>query len=141
MKCCRPIPGDEIIGYIRRGRGVSIHRSDCSRVVNEPNRLVDIEWKSLDQMRCPVDISIECYDRPGILGMITTVIAEQKINIREGKFGPLLTDKGKNTLSYRFEGDEIGFERLTLEVAGLDQLNQIMDLIREVEGVTRVARQ
>ncbi len=141
MKCCRPIPGDEIIGYIRRGRGVSIHRSDCSRVVNEPNRLVDIEWKSLDQMRCPVDISIECYDRPGILGMITTVIAEQKINIREGKFGPLLTDKGKNTLSYRFEGDEIGFERLTLEVAGLDQLNQIMDLIREVEGVTRVVRQ
>jgi len=141
MKCCRPIPGDEIIGYIRRGRGVSIHRSDCSRVVNEPNRLVDIEWKSLDQMRCPVDISIECYDRPGILGMITTVIAEQKINIREGKFGPLLTDKGKNTLSYRFDGDEIGFERLTLEVAGLDQLNQIMDLIREVEGVTRVVRQ
>ena len=141
MKCCRPIPGDEIIGYIRRGKGVSIHRAGCNRLVNEPNRLVDIEWKPADQMTFPVDIVIECYDRPGILGEITTTIAQKNINIREGKFGPLLNDRSKESPSYRFEGGEIGFERLRIEVSELSQLNQIMERIRDVEGVTRVDRQ
>jgi len=141
MKCCRPIPGDEIIGYIRRGKGVSIHRAGCNRLVNEPNRLVDIEWKPADQMTFPVDIVIECYDRPGILGEITTTIAQKNINIREGKFGPLLNDRSKESPSYRFEGGEIGFERLRIEVSELSQLNQIMERIRDVEGVTKVDRQ
>jgi len=140
MKCCRPIPGDEIIGYIKRGGGVSVHRTDCSRLPNDPYRLINIEWKSIDQIRYAVDLIIECHDRPGILGEITTAIAGFQVNIREGKFGPILADRSKDTINCQFEEDGFGFERLTVEVTGLEQLDQLLDAVRNLEGITKIAR-
>ena len=140
MKCCRPIPGDEIIGYIKRGGGVSVHRTNCSRLPNDPDRLINIEWKSIDQIRYAVDLIIECHDRPGILGEITTAIAGLQVNIREGKFGPILADRNKDTINCQFEEGGAGFERLTVEVTGLEQLDQLLDAVRNLEGVTKIVR-
>ena len=68
MKCCTPIPGDTIIGYITRGRGISIHKEDCLRLANEPERIVNVEWKSADQVTYMAQISVECEDAPGMIG-------------------------------------------------------------------------
>lgn len=84
-KCCNPIPGDQIIGYITRGKGVSVHRADCPNVLREGNdmmRIIDVSWDiSTDQMSYPVTIELGCYDRQGILTEILSRISDAKINI------------------------------------------------------------
>jgi len=84
-RCCNPVPNDSIMGYITRGRGVTIHRSDCSNVLRlkeeDRDRLIDVEWGSSPNRVFPVDIRIQAYDRPGLLRDITTVLANDKINV------------------------------------------------------------
>ncbi len=81
-RCCHPVPGDRIIGYITRSRGVTIHRQDCYNVLHEDEkeRLVGVGWEPTDSLY-PVKIKVEAWDRVGLIRDITTIIAEEKVNI------------------------------------------------------------
>ena len=84
-RCCRPVPNDPIIGYITRGRGVTIHRQDCGNVLRlqgeDRDRLIEVEWGSVSDEGYLVDIAVEAYDRSGLLRDITVVLANEKINL------------------------------------------------------------
>ena len=137
MKCCNPIPGDQVVGYITRGRGVSVHRAGCIRVLDEPERFVSVSLpeKSSDKNGShppdiyPVKIFVECSDHPGMLGEITTAIAKYKVNIRSGNFQPSI-ERLEATASDHF----------TIDVTGAGQLEEVMQAIRRLKGVQRVTR-
>ena len=137
MKCCNPIPGDQVIGYLTRGRGVSVHRAGCIRILDEPERLLDVKWleKPLSENDdhpppiYPVKILVECNDRPGMLGEITTAIAQSKVNIRSGTFQPSAVHL-----------DSEASDNLTIDVIGAQQLDEVMQAIRHLKGVQRVTR-
>ncbi len=83
-RCCNPMPGDRIVGYITRGRGVTVHRQDCSnmQVTTEPERLIDVTWGHVAaEQRYPVPVEIIAYDREGLLRDISTIIADEKVNM------------------------------------------------------------
>ncbi len=137
MKCCNPIPGDQVVGYLTRGRGVSVHRAGCIRILDEPERLLAVKWleKSMSENGdhppdvYPVKILVECSDRPGMLGAITTAIAQYKVNIRCGTFQP-------STVHL----DATAADNLTIDVTGAEQLDKVMEAIRQLKGVQRVIR-
>ena len=138
MKCCNPIPGDEVMAYVTKGKGISIHKHYCQRIPNEDaDRLIQVNWEPVDGLSYPTEITFEVQDRSGILGKVTTAIAEQKINIREGNFGPTKTH-GNIKTNPASEG--IGYNKMMLEVTGLKQLEQAMRAIRELKEVIRVSR-
>ena len=132
MKCCTPIPGDTIIGYITRGRGISIHKEDCLRLANEPERLVHVEWKSADQVTYMARISVECEDAPGMIGEIGIAVAQCGVNIQAGSFG---AGSGRRGVDGRVSN------LLTLEVTGVGQLEEVMGKILLLDGVRRVKRE
>ncbi len=85
-KCCRPMAGDDIIGYITRGRGVTVHRADCANILamNEPERLIDVSWGGVPQeQRYSVPIEIIAYDREGLMRDISAMIADEQVNISD----------------------------------------------------------
>ena len=125
--CCNPLPGDNIIGYITRSRGVTIHRADCHNIVNEKEkeRLVAVEWGQSDLMY-PVNIQVEAWDRVGLMSDITTAVAEEQVNIAGVKMAE--GDNHKITVD------------LTLETRGLAHLSQVMKKIDAVKGVLGVSR-
>ena len=137
MKCCNPIPGDPVVGYLTRGRGVSVHRSGCIRILDEPERLLVVRWLEKPMSEngneppaiYPVKILVECSDRPGMLGEITTAIAQYKVNIRCGTFQP-------STVHL----DATAADNLTIDVTGAEQLDKVMEAIRQLKGVQRVTR-
>ena len=137
MKCCNPIPGDQVVGYLTRGRGVSVHRSGCARILDEPERLLAVKWTETPSAENenqpsdvhPVKILVECSDRPGMLGEITTAIAQYKVNIRSGNFQP-------STVHL----DSTASDNLTIDVTGAEQLNKVMQGILQLKGVQRVTR-
>jgi guanosine-3',5'-bis(diphosphate) 3'-pyrophosphohydrolase len=126
-QCCRPVPGDNIIGYITRSRGVSIHRQDCPNIIHEDEkeRLIPVEWGQSSQ-HYPVGIQVEAWDRVGLMRDVTTVVAEEKVNITSVNLA------GRN-------GQIISLF-LTLETKGLAQLSQILKKIDGVKGVISVSR-
>lgn len=126
-QCCHPVPGDKIIGYITRSRGVSIHRQDCHNIVNEDEkeRLVPVEWGQGDHLY-PVGIQVEAWDRVGLMRDVTTLVAEEKVNITSVN----LADGDGQTINMF----------LTLETKGLAQLSQILKKIDGVKGVISVSR-
>lgn len=125
--CCNPLPGDNIIGYITRSRGVTIHRADCHNIVHEKEkeRLVAVQWGQTDLMY-PVNIQVEAWDRVGLMSDITTVVAEEQVNIAGVKMAE--GDNHKITVD------------LTLETRGLAHLSQVMKKIDAVKGVLGVSR-
>ncbi len=126
-QCCHPVPGDKIIGYITRSRGVTIHRADCINVLNEDEkeRLIPVEWGQSDLLY-PVRVQVEAWDRVGLVRDVTTVVAEEKINIASIS---LASGNGQNITIH-----------LTLETKGLAQLSQILKKIDGVRGVVSVTR-
>ena len=82
-KCCHPIPGDPIVGFITRGKGVTVHLRSCPTVLNEREvpRLIEVEWEAAPTQTYPIAIRVEAYDRTGLLNDITQVVAENKVNI------------------------------------------------------------
>ena len=82
-KCCHPIPGDPIQGFITRGKGVTVHLRSCPTVMNEReiSRLIEVEWEAAPTQTYPIAIRIEAFDRTGLLSDITQVVAEAKVNI------------------------------------------------------------
>ena len=135
MRCCNPIPGDQVVGYLTRGRGVSVHRDGCIRIVNDPERLVGIKFveKSTSENGdhppevYPVKIFVECSDRRGMLGEITTAIGQCDVNIRSGNFQPPTVPLDAT-------------DNLTIEVTGAEQLDKVLEAIRKLKGVQRVIR-
>lgn len=129
--CCKPVPGDPIVGYITMGRGVSIHRDDCSNALafqeQEPERLIEVDWGDESEATYPVDVLIEAYDRQGLLRDVMMVLATDNINITAAN---TLTDKNDNTARLS----------LTIEISRLDMLGRIMDRINQVPNVIDVHR-
>lgn len=125
--CCHPVPGDRIAGYITRSRGVTIHRQDCYNVVNEDERerLVPVEWGETDAVY-PVNIAVEAWDRVGLVRDITTVVAEDKVNIA--------------SVSFVNHDDHTTSTFLTLETKGLAQLSRLLKKIESLRGVISVTR-
>lgn len=128
-KCCNPLPGDEIIGYVTKGRGVSVHRKDCVNVkdlLKEENRIIDVSWVEEKQASYNVDIEISANDRSGLLADITKALSNTKANI-----------VGINARTGR---DRIAIIELTVETKNIDELNSILKAIRKVDSVYEVTR-
>ncbi|GAB4437143.1 MAG: GTP diphosphokinase [Anaerolineae bacterium] len=131
-QCCRPVPGDDsIIGFITRGRGVTIHRRDCPNVLrfNEEGRerLIEVDWDTKGDDTYPVDIEIDAFDRPGLLRDITAVVANEKINI--------------SSVSVITRRQELKAKvYATLEIANIDQLSRVLALIAQLPNIIEVRR-
>jgi GTP pyrophosphokinase len=125
--CCHPVPGDPIIGYVTRNRGVSIHRLDCYNVTHEEERerLLPAEWGDTDALY-PVNVQVEGWDRIGLMRDITTVVAEEKVNISSIN----LSNHDNHKVSMYF----------TLQTKGLAQLSRILAKIERIRGVFSVSR-
>jgi len=126
-QCCRPVPGDKIVGYVTRSRGVAIHRQDCYNVLreSEKERLIAVEWGQTDSLY-PVSIQVEAWDRVGLIHDITKVIAEEKVNIA--------------AVSSTHHDDHTVTEYFTLETKGLAQLSRLLGKIEGIGGVISVTR-
>ena len=128
-KCCNPVPGDEIVGYITKGRGVSVHRKDCVNVkdlLSEENRMIDVEWYDENNTSYQVEIEIYSNDRSGLLMDILREIGTTKAKIL-----------GVNTKTTK---ERIAIMDITLEVENLDELNKAQKAIRKVDSVYEVKR-
>ena len=126
-RCCNPIPGDPIIGFITRARGVTVHKQDCSSVLreDEPERLVSVQWGQ-EQQLYPVRIIMKAYDRVGLLRDLTAVVSDEGVNIAS-----VLTEEwsdGTVTMA------------LTCHTTGLDQLNKLFSKLDGVRGCISVTR-
>ncbi len=125
-KCCKPAPPDPIIGFVSRGRGVTIHRKGCGNVKRlAAERLVAADWGLSPQATFAVDVSIEASDRTGLLRDITEILSRERINV---------------TATKTASRDAAARMLLTVEINNLDQLNRVLALIRDVPGVARAAR-
>ncbi len=125
-RCCKPAPPDPIIGFVSRGRGVTIHRRGCINVGKlSAERLVDAAWGDSPQATFPVDIVIEAGDRTGLLRDVTEILSREKLNVTA-------TNSASRSASARMT--------LTVEVPNLGQLERVLALIRVVPGVARATR-
>jgi GTP diphosphokinase / guanosine-3',5'-bis(diphosphate) 3'-diphosphatase len=126
-RCCNPVPGDRITGYVTRSRGVTIHRGDCHNVLHatEPERLIGVEWGKTTQL-FPVSVRIEAWDRVGLLRDLSTIAAEEKVNMT----GVRTHENGDRTTTLS----------ITLETTGVEQLSRILGKMEGVRGVFSVSR-
>ena len=129
-KCCNPVPGDKIVGYITKGRGVSIHRADCTNLKDlfqdEENRMIDVYWQSEKEAAYNVDIEIFANDRAGLLADIIAQIGTTKSKLI--------------AVSSRANKERIAITEVTIEVENLEALNQVLKSIRKVDSVYEVKR-
>ncbi|QCX32787.1 bifunctional (p)ppGpp synthetase/guanosine-3',5'-bis(diphosphate) 3'-pyrophosphohydrolase [Caloramator sp. E03] len=129
-KCCNPVPGDDIIGFITKGRGVSIHRKDCKNFYNlsliEPERVVDASWTGEHTADFLADVQIEAYDRHGLLSDITNILTNAKLSLK--------------AMNARTSKNNIAIIALTLQVNNIDQLDKIMKDFRKLQGIIDVYR-
>jgi len=127
-QCCQPVPGDPVVGYVTRGRGVSIHRSDCPNLlmlVQEPERRLEIDWKELEGEKFMVRLALEATDRRGLYADLATAVSATGTDIRSFEL-------------HSADGHVIG--ELAVEVGNLAHLQKILKAARRVKGVTEVAR-
>jgi GTP pyrophosphokinase len=128
-KCCNPVPGDEIVGYVTRGRGVSIHTADCPSLAAlevDPERRIDVEWDVARRHPYTVRILVETIDRPGVLAKVTSAIASCKVNI--SKCNVLTT------------GDQRAQIHLSIDIIDLSHLERVMAEIGKIRTVLSVRR-
>jgi GTP pyrophosphokinase len=130
-RCCKPAPPDDIRGFVTRGKGVSIHRSDCGNfqqmALRDNNRVIEVAWgqpKAADAQVYPVDVSIEAFDRQGLLRDISEVFSKEKTNVI-----------GVQTQSIK----DMAYMTFTVEVSDSRRLEKVLTLVRDVSGV-RAAR-
>jgi len=127
-KCCHPIPGDPIAGFITRGKGITVHLRSCPTVINEREvtRLIEVEWEAAPSQTYPIAIRVEAYDRTGLLSDITQIMAENKVNI-------LAANVGVNP-------DHTAAVAMTLQVASVAQLAKVMSRVEQLKDVLSVQR-
>jgi GTP pyrophosphokinase len=125
--CCSPLPGEPIIGYITRGRGVTVHRIDCHNVKNfEDERLLAVSWEGVEDKPYPAKIKIKCLNKTGMLGKICTMLAELDVNIDSGNFESKVD--GTSVLEF------------TVEVKDLDQLYAALAKVKALKAVKEALR-
>ena len=128
-KCCSPVPGDEIIGFITRGRGVSVHRKDCKNIddlVSQENRMIDVYWYDSEKSGYNVDIEIHSNDRNGLLADIIKEIGNSKCNLI--------------AVNSKVNKDKIVQTNITIEVQNVEILNKILSNLRNIKNVYEVER-
>ncbi|MEX1056811.1 MAG: ACT domain-containing protein, partial [Natronospirillum sp.] len=129
--CCKPVPGDAIVGYITMGRGVSVHREDCVNLLqlrnNEPERIIEVSWGRQVSHAYPVEVAILAYDRTGLLRDIMMVLANAHVNVLAA-----------NTLSDKTES--MARIRLTLEVDGIQRLGKVLSQIEKIPNIVESRR-
>ncbi len=124
-KCCNPIPGDNIVGFITRGRGVTIHVSNCREISGETERILDAEWDTQKESVYPVEILIESDNKKGLLADLAAAIAKEGVNIESGSI---------STESLMAETS------FTIQVTDLDNLRRVMDSIKRISGIKSIER-
>ncbi|GAA5166588.1 bifunctional (p)ppGpp synthetase/guanosine-3',5'-bis(diphosphate) 3'-pyrophosphohydrolase [Pseudonocardia eucalypti] len=128
-RCCTPVPGDEILGFVTRGGAVSVHRADCTNSASlraQSERLVDVEWSSSSNAMFLVSIQVEALDRHRLLSDITNVLADEKVNILSA--------------SVTTSRDRVAVSRFTFEMGDPKHLGYLLRVVRNVEGVYDVYR-
>lgn len=128
-KCCNPVPGDDIIGFITRGRGVSIHRTDCPNVLYNTDgeqRLIDVQWDFQKKASYNAEIQLKAIDRPGILADVASRVTE--------------ADVGLLSLNARTSKEKVVTINMTLEINDIDQLKDLMRKLRKIKNITDVYR-
>jgi GTP pyrophosphokinase len=127
-RCCNPVPGDAIVGFITRGRGVTVHTASCDKVLGvDPERRVDVSWDVRDGLKRPVSLRVVTTDRPGILAKISQTFSEAGVNISQASCRTM-------TPGERAVND---FE---VTIADLTELKAVMRSIERIDGVTSVER-
>jgi GTP pyrophosphokinase len=126
-RCCTPVPGDEIIGFITRGEGVSVHRGDCKNVKSlNPQRVVEVSWADDSRGVFMVQIQIEALDRSGLLSDVTRVLSENHVNILSAA-----VSTGR---------DRVALSRFVFEMADPSHLDHLLNQVRKIEAVYEVSR-
>jgi GTP pyrophosphokinase len=129
-KCCNPLPGDAIVGFITRGQGITIHRQDCANALRHHNesgeRLIEVKWGTEGDQTYPVNIEVAAHDRAGLLRDITALFANEKINVL-----------GVNTIT---DKQHIAHMTFTLEISNVETLSRILALIDQVPNVFHARR-
>jgi guanosine-3',5'-bis(diphosphate) 3'-pyrophosphohydrolase len=128
-KCCTPVPGDKIVGFVTRGSGVSVHQSDCHNVaslLNEPERMIDVEWAPSSKSLFLVQIQVEALDRSGLLSDVTRVLSEHHVNILSATV---------NTSS-----DRLAISRFVFEMGDTTHLDRVLNAVRRIDAVYDVYR-
>ena len=129
-KCCNPLPGDEIIGYITKGRGVAIHRADCPNanptIDSFRQRLVDVSWTNSESSKFEAEIQIKTIDRRGIINDITHIVVVEKVSL--------------NGISARKGKDSVISVNLLVEVNNIETLNTLMKKIKSIPGIENIYR-
>ena len=127
--CCTPLPGDEIIGYITRGRGVSVHRRDCENaeaLLRDADRIIQVEWATDEKTKYPVNITILATERVGLLMSISQMLMNMNINLR--------------SINANQDSGDIVTVKLTFDVNNAEHLESILKNLKKVDGVTNVFR-
>ncbi|MFP3911106.1 MAG: RelA/SpoT family protein [Desulfobacteraceae bacterium] len=125
--CCRPLPGEKVVGFITRGRGITIHQHKCRHIQNaEPDRLVDVSWEPMESDVYPAKLRVTSVERKGVLADISAIISQRDANIIHAEI--------KTTVDHK------GIALFTIEVDGYAQLQNIMGAIKKVKNVMRVER-
>lgn len=128
-KCCTPVPGDGIVGFITRGQGVSVHRSDCSNVQSllaEPDRMVEVEWAPTTKSVFLVQIQVEALDRSGLLSDVTRVLSEHHVNILSA--------------SVSTSRERLAISRFVFEMGDTTHLDRVLNAVRRIDAVYDVYR-
>jgi GTP pyrophosphokinase len=127
--CCNPVPGDEIVGFVTRGRGVSVHRTDCTNaadLLRQTERIIEVEWDTQNTTTYQVEIFIEARDRTRLLNDITAVLAEAGVNVLSAN---IATDK-----------QGIANMRFLFELGNMEQLGAVLNRVRATDGVFNADR-
>ena len=133
-KCCSPVPGDEVVGFVTRGRGITIHRTDCINVLNLPeierSRLIDAEWQGVEEDNSAAtystEISIFANNRIGMFVDISKIFTEREIDIKA--MSSRVNKQGKATITMSFD------------IHGIEELNNLMAKLRQIDGVLDIER-
>ncbi len=128
-RCCNPLPGDKIIGYITKGRGVSIHRTDCHNIAqsaSEKERLIDVVWDSKSDAVYQVEIEISGMDRPGFALDVMNAVSDSKTNV--------------NAINARANKNKVAIVDMKIEIRNIGHLKVILDKLNKVKDVMEVKR-
>ena len=128
-KCCTPVPGDPIVGFVTRGTGVSVHQADCVNVkelLTEPDRMIDVEWAPTSSSVFLVQIQVEALDRSGLLSDVTRVLSENHVNIISA--------------SVSTSSDRLALSRFVFEMGDTMHLDRLLNAVRNIEAVYDVYR-
>jgi GTP pyrophosphokinase len=128
-KCCTPVPGDDIVGFVTRGSGVSVHQADCHNVaslLSEPERMIDVEWAPSSKSVFLVQIQVEALDRSGLLSDVTRVLSEHHVNILSA--------------SVSTSSDRLAISRFVFEMGDTTHLDRVLNAVRRIDAVYDVYR-